>query len=246
MENLSIPTGQIYFPDIYRQVTSAYDGAFIPARAAQLIAEKSKGRIPESQALDIFQHPQVFPYSDSLPFVQQLITQPDINFAIWTQGELDPAFTLGPMSGYQVDKFNATNWQTLLDRQRRDLTGSSWTDELAVMGFNPVIGGVAKTQTLEPLTQILPEYGFEQIAIVEDRPSNLEMAAEVLKDEIPFQLFLIDRKGIHADLPPFIQPVQSLDDIRTAPGTFFGVDLDYTLIDHQKTRDAFTETFNRL
>jgi hypothetical protein len=232
------PMTEYLFHKIYRICTDAHNGAFIPQMAAQLIADKTG--LAVSTIYAELTRPAIFFYDDVLPTLDRLFTLPHVTPIIWTEGELSGA---NGGSGYQNLKVQAAR---LFERY------PEWIDRAAHLDLPPIIGGFTKSQALIPLRLIVHRHGVDGVTLVDDKAEQLVTAHAFLASFVPaFQLLQICRgDNSAADDHPFIRRLAHLTDlIRLIPNRgrqLILFDLDYTLIDHRRTRQEMAERLERV
>jgi hypothetical protein len=236
------------FHEIYQICTEAHNGAFIPQMAAQLIADQTGLAVSTIHAE--LTRPAIFFYDDVLPTLDHLFALPHVTPIIWTEGELSDA-SGGP--GYQNLKVEAAR---LFERY------PEWIDRAAHLGLPPIIGGFTKSQALTPLRLIVHRHGVGGVTVVDDKAEQLVTAHAFLASFVPaLQLLQICRGDDPAasaatDDHPFIRRLAHLTDLirlipdrgrqPTAAVELILLDLDYTLIDHARTRQEMAERLERL
>lgn len=236
------------FHEIYRICTEAHNGAFIPQMAAQLMADRT-GLAASTIYAELTQ-PAIFFYDDVLPTLDHLFALPHVTPIIWTEGELSDA-SGGP--GYQTLKVEAAR---LFQRY------PEWIDRAAHLDLPPMIGGFTKSQALVSLRLIVNRHGVSSVTLVDDKAEQLVTAHAFLASFVPtLQLFQICRgddpaASAVADDHSFIRRLTHLTDLirlipdrSQQPTTAVGLilfDLDYTLIDHERTRQEMAERLERM
>jgi hypothetical protein len=233
------------FHEIYRICTEAHNGAFIPQMAAQLIADQTG--LAVSTIYAELTRPAIFFYDDVLPTLDRLFALPHVTPIIWTEGELSDA-SGGP--GYQNLKVQAAR---LFERY------PEWIDRAAHLDLPPIIGSFTKSQALTPLRLIVHRHGVGGVTVVDDKAEQLVTAHAFLSSFVPaLQLLQISRGDdtAAADDHPFIRRLAHLTELfrlipnqgqqPTAAVELILFDLDYTLIDHGRTRQEMAERLERI
>jgi len=214
------------FHAVYHLCTQAHAGAFLPQVAATLLAART-GQ-PAERFCQFFQQPYVQLYPDVRPLFDQLFCLHRQIPILWTQGEVR---TTGG-DGYQAHKFYASGLPARYPQ---------WWVRSQSLGLSPIYGGLDKQAALADLLAHLPTSAPRHLLLVDDNLAQLQ-AAEVQLHALPsytYTLYHLKRNSqpthLAANLHRINSLLQVLDHCQTANHLIL-FDLDYTLIDHQVTR----------
>jgi hypothetical protein len=220
------------FHTVYDLVTKQNQGGFFPDQAVQMIDDcgcLNKAQRLELEKLLLRPPVEAYLYPDSLSFLQGVLSIKDQALTIYTQGDPHP----DRIRSYQLAKIA----QAGLARQL-----PSWKNRSQELGIPRIMGGLNKSQVLYSylLNNHVPS--VVQAVIVDDRADEAKKAIEIIQAaNIPTHAFCIPRKSAQTEFSG-LQMVQSLSEIPISEiaqkPTWWLVDLDYTLIDHGKIRDA--------
>jgi bifunctional ADP-heptose synthase (sugar kinase/adenylyltransferase) len=226
------------FAMVYEKTTALTSGAFRPELAAAELHKRFTAidiDLGLEEITRLFTHPEVFPYADAFEFLEKIALKCGADFRFYTAGE--PESLNGGM-GYQQAKI-----EKLLD----DAIKNGVLPKEAMGLASQVECGYKKS---EVLAQLLEENihifnsKYEGIVIVDDRPTELQKVIEMAGNlDIQVDAYLIDRENKHkgSDLTG-IKRIRGLNKIEatSVKGKYVLCDLDYTLIDHSKTRINFS------
>jgi hypothetical protein len=224
------------FHEVYRICTDAHNGAFIPHVAAELLAQRTG--LPVATIARELLAPAVYFYDDVLPTLDQVLALDNVVPIIWTEGEL--ATDQGP--GYQRRKVEAA---ALFERY------SIWRKRANRLALPPVIGGFTKIDALALLRPVFANHNVTMTTLVDDKPEQLEAAGFLLSTFTDrYQRLFINREDTPVNYASSIVPIRSLAQLPpflSTQGTqLLLLDLDYTLIDHARTRQEFAERIAQL
>lgn len=227
---------EFLFHEIYRTCTAAHDGAFIPRMAAQLMADRTGLDVATIHAE--LTRPVIFFYEDVLPTLDRILDRAEITPIIWTEGELSDA---DGSPGYQALKVRAAR---LFQRYPQ------WIERAARLDLPPIIGGFTKSQALASMRPLLDRHPVDGVTVVDDKAEQLTTAHSILSAFVPsLQLLQIHRSAATTVDHPFIHPIPRLSDLLPlipAGRQLILFDLDYTLIDHARTRQEMAERMERI
>lgn len=217
------------FHEVYHLCTQQHEGAFLPHVAATLLAKQTG--LPVARFQRLFQQPHVQLYPDVRPLFDQLFCLHRQIPILWTQGEVRTAAG----DGYQAHKFYASG---LLARYPQ------WWVRSRSLGLSPIYGGLDKQVALADLLAQLPVNAPRHLLLVDDNLAQLQ-AAQVQLHALPsytYTLYHLKRNSQPTQLTANLYRVNSLlsvlDHCQGANHLIL-FDLDYTLIDHQITRQHF-------
>lgn len=219
------------FHEVYHLCTQQHDGAFLPQVAATLLAERT-GQ-PVARFCRLFRQPYVQLYPDVRPLFDQLFCRHRQIPLLWTQGEVCTA----DGDGYQAHKFYASGLPARYPQ---------WWVRSRSLGLSPIYGGLDKQAALADLLTQLPAVAPRHLLLVDDNLAQLQAAHTLLNaaPSLTYTLLHLKRTSQPAHLTPTLHRINSLlqvlDYCQTANYLIL-FDLDYTLIDHQITRQRFAD-----
>jgi len=160
-------------------------GAFRPHSVAQ--------KLPNYvHAMEIFMTPPADAlFSEAHEFIEKLKENSDLDFAIWTQGEMNADAPVEQDGrGFQELKIEASGIETNYN--------PAWRDRLEKVGLSTRIGGLDKTSAkfFDKIIGALEEGAYEQVIFLDDKLEKLEKARENLKDRKNVTYYYLNRTNI--------------------------------------------------